>query len=100
MWGEYYKLRKEVKELVVAKKLKVWNEVVEKVNTDFEGNRKMFWSFVSKKTRGKKSHISSLKSEAGSSITSVKGKLEILHKHYQKLGRVSVDGDFDEDWKQ
>ena len=100
LWGEYCKLRKEVRELVVAKKLKVWNEVVEKVNTDFEGNRKMFWSFVSKKTRGKKSSISSLKSEAGSSITSVKGKLEILHKHYQKLGRVSVDGDFDEDWKQ
>ena len=54
MWGEYCKLRKKVKELVVAKKLKVWNEVVEKVNTDFEGNRKMFWSFVNKKTRGKK----------------------------------------------
>lgn len=32
LWGEYCKLRKEVKELVVAKKLKVWNEVLEKVN--------------------------------------------------------------------
>ena len=30
LWGEYCKLRKELKELVVAKKLKVWNEVVEK----------------------------------------------------------------------
>ena len=100
LWGEYCKLRKEVKELVVAKKLKVWNEVLEKVNTDFEGNRKMFWSFVGKKTRGKKSHISSLKSETGASITSVKGKLEILQKHYQKLGKVSVDSDFDEDWRQ
>ena len=43
---------------------KVWNEVVDKVNTNFEGNRKIFWSFVGRKTRGKKSTISSLKNEA------------------------------------
>ena len=45
----------KVKDLAIAKKLKVWNEVVEKVNTDFEGNRKIhvFWSFVGRKTRGK-----------------------------------------------
>ena len=74
--------------------------MVEKVNTDFEGNRKMFWSFVGRKTKGKKSSISSLRNEAGVSITSVKGKLEVLQKHYQRLGRVSVDSDFDDGWKQ
>ena len=100
LWDEYCRLRKEVKHLVIDKKLKVWNEVVDKVNTDFEGNRKIFWSFVGRKTRGKKSTISSLKNEAGASMTSVKGKLDILRKHYQKLGQVSVDGNFDEDWKQ
>ena len=68
LWSDYCRLRKEVKDLVIAKKLKVWNEVVEKVNTDFEGNRKIFWSFVGRKTRGKKSNISSLKNEAGASI--------------------------------
>ena len=100
LWDEYCRLRKEVKHLVIDKKLKVWNEVVDKVNTDFEGNRKIFWSFVGRKTRGKKSTISSLKNEAGASMTSVKGKLDILRKHYQKLGKVSVDRNFDEDWKQ
>ena len=30
------------------------------------------------------------------SVTSTKGKLEV---HYQHLGRVSVDSDFDDDWK-
>ena len=37
---EYCRLHKEVKHLFIDKKLKVWNEVVDKVNTDFEGNRK------------------------------------------------------------
>ena len=34
------------------------------------------------------------------SVTSTKGKLEVLQKHYQHLGRVSVDSDFDDDWKE
>ena len=66
--------------------------MVEKINTDFEANRKIFWSFVGRNTRC----ISALKSEAGASMKSVKGKLDILRKHYQKLG---VDSNFD-DWKQ
>ena len=51
LWNEYCRLCKEVKRLVIDKKLKVWNEVVDKVNTDFEGNRKIFWSFVGKNKR-------------------------------------------------
>ena len=33
-------------------------------------------------------------------MTSVMGKLDILRKHYQKLGKISVDNNFDGDWKQ
>ena len=40
LWDEYCRLRKEVKELVREKKLNIWREVVEKVNTDFDGIRK------------------------------------------------------------
>ena len=40
-----------------------------------------------------------MKSVEGVSVTSTKGKLGVLQKHYQHLGRVSVDSDFDEDWK-
>ena len=32
-WEEYYRLRKEVKQFVVKKKLIIWNEVVEKANS-------------------------------------------------------------------
>ena len=39
LWDEYCRLRKEVKR---EKKLSIWNEVVEKVNADFEGSRKEF----------------------------------------------------------
>ena len=37
LWDEYCRLRKEVKQLVIEKKLNIWNE---KVNTDFDENRK------------------------------------------------------------
>ena len=33
------------------------------------------------------------------SVTSTKGKLKVLQKHYHHLGRISVDSDFDDDWK-
>ena len=36
-------VRKEVKQLVIEKKLNIWNELVEKVNTDFNENRKEFY---------------------------------------------------------
>ena len=34
-----------------------WNELVEKVNTDFDENRKQFRAFVGRKTKGKKYHL-------------------------------------------
>ena len=41
-----------------------------------------------------------MKGVEGVSVTSTKGKLEVLQKHYQHLGRASVDSDFDDDWKE
>ena len=41
-----------------------------------------------------------MKGVEGVSVTSTKGKLEVLQKHYKHLGRVSVDSDFDDDWKE
>ena len=42
LWDEYCRLHKEVEEAVREKKLSIWNEVVEKVNADFEGSRRSF----------------------------------------------------------
>ena len=42
LWDEYYRLYKEVKEAVREKKL---NEVVEK-------DRKEFWAFIGRRTKG------------------------------------------------
>ena len=46
LWDEYCRLHGEVKELVMEKKLTIWNELVEKVNIniDFDGSRKEFWA--------------------------------------------------------
>ena len=90
LWDEYCRLRKEVKEAVREKKLIIWNEVVEKVNADFEGSRKEFWAFVGRRTKGKYKNITSLKSKAGVSVSSTQGKLEVLRRHYEELGKVSV----------
>ena len=67
-------MRKEVKQLVIKKKLDMWNNnfIVEKANQDFEGNKKQFWSFVGRRTKCKNKTISSLKSEAGISVSAPK----------------------------
>ena len=44
-----------VKQLVIEKKLDMWNNIVhvEKANQEFEGNKKQFWSFVGRRTKCK-----------------------------------------------
>ena len=89
LWEEYYRLRKEVKQLVVEEKLNIWNEVA---NSDFEGNRKEFWAFVGRRRKG---GISVLRNDAGVSVSSTKGKLQ---SHYERLGSSSVEAAFDDVW--
>ena len=89
-----------MKNLVVQKKLEVWNEVVERANSDFEGNRKEFWAFVCRRTKGKRKGITALRNSSGVSVNSTKGKLEVLKRHYQQLGTCSVDTAFDDSWKE
>ena len=90
-----------MKELVREEKLTIWREVVEKANTDLDGSKKEFSAFVGRRTKGKrKKNIPSLKSEAGVSVTSTRGKLEVLQRHYEQLGKPSLDSNFDAEWKE
>ena len=57
------------------KKLDSWNEVIEKVHKE---NRKEFWAFVGKTSKGSRKGIASLRSTSGSCVTSTKGKLEVF----------------------
>ena len=63
--------------MVRKKKTDIWNDVVEKVNTDYKKSRKEFWAFVSRRSKGKKKTISSLRSDKGVSVTSTWGKLRV-----------------------
>ena len=94
-WGEYYKLRSKIKELVRKKKLDIWNEVIDEANKDFYENRKEFWEFVGRTSKGNRKGIVSLKSTSGSCVTSAKGKLEVLHtvaeRDTSKLGFCKLD---------
>ena len=63
-----------MKQLVIDKKLNMWNNIIEKANQDLEGNKKQFWSFVGRRTKCKNKTISSMKSEAGISVLSTKGR--------------------------
>ena len=60
----------------MEKKLNVWNGVVEKANADFEANKKEFWSFVGRRTKGRKGGVEALRNDSGVSVTSTKGKLK------------------------
>ena len=70
------------------------------MNTDFDENRKEFWAFVGRKSKGKKKNIASLNTDTGLSLASTRGKLEVLQRHYQLLSKMSVDSVFDADWKE
>ena len=67
---------------------------------DFEANKKEFWSFVGRRTKGRKGGVEALRNDSGVSVTSTKGKLKVLQSHYQRLGSCSVDDAFDGNWKQ
>ena len=90
---------KEVKQLVTEKKLQIWNEVVHKPNSEYDGSKKEFWAFVGRRTKGKKG-ILAVRNSAGVSVTSTKGTLEVLKMHYRNLGLCSVDSAFDDSWKE
>ena len=61
----------EIKELV-RKKIDSWNEVIDKANKDFYENRKEFWAFVGRTSKGNRKSIVSLKSTSGSCVTSTR----------------------------
>ena len=50
--------------------------------------------------KGKYKNSTLLNSKAGVSVTSMQGKLEVLWRHYEGLGTVSVDDNFEVDWKE
>ena len=93
-WGEYYK---KSKNWCVRRNLDSWNEVIDKADKE---NRKEFWAFVGRTSKGNRKGIVSLKSTSGSCVTSAKGKLEVLQEHYERLGTASVDDQFDDSWKE
>ena len=65
------------------KKLQTWNEV--------RAIRKSFGHFVGRRTKVKNMGIVAVRNSTGVSVTSTKGKLEVLKTHYRHLGSYSVD---------
>ena len=57
-----------------GEKVHIWNGVVEKANADFEANKKEFWSFVGRRTKGRKGGVEALRNDSGVSVTSTKGR--------------------------
>ena len=55
-------LCREVKNLVIEKKLNMCNEVLDKANSDYDGN---IWTFVGRRMKGRKWAISALRNNAG-----------------------------------
>ena len=75
--------------------------MVKKVNADLKGvgrNSGLLW--VGKQKVSIYKNIASLKNKAAVSVTSTQGKLEILRRYYEGLGKVSVDENFEAAWKE
>ncbi len=85
-WEDYCKLRKEVKDLIRKKKIDIWNEIVENVNTDYEESRKEFWAFVGRRTKSKKKAIGSLRSDKGYRLVAP----GVSYKFYKSIMRLWV----------
>ena len=47
-----------------------------------------------------KKYIPSMKSEVWVSVTSTRCNLEVLQRHYQQLGKLNLDTNFDAEWKE
>ena len=67
-----------------------WNYVIEKANKDFYVT---FCTFVGRTSKDSCKRIASLRSTSDSCVTSTKGKLEVVHEHYERLGMRPVDDD-------
>ena len=93
---------------LVNEVLREWESIVNRVAKREVGDKMIvcgraarWWDIeINRRTKGWKENITSLKSDAGVSVTSTRGKLEVLQKHYQHLGKISVDSDFDANWKE
>ena len=66
------------------------------MNSGFEGSRKEFWTldFCGEEIKKKETKYGIFEKEAGVSVK------RIGWKHYKRLGKVSVNTDFEEDWKE
>ena len=74
--------------------------MIEKANKDVYKNRKEFWAFVGRTSKGSCKGIASLRSTSGSCVTSTKEELEVLCELYERLGTASVDDQLDDSWKE
>ena len=61
------------------------NELDEKESAGVDKIKKNLWTFVGSKTKGKNKNITSLTSDTGLSLTSKRGKLEMLQNYYQRV---------------
>ena len=84
MWDEYCRLRKEVKEAGSSVYGMRWlRKSMQTFGLLSVGEQKVSTNFIEEQ-----------------SWSSTQGKLEVLRRHCEELGKVSVDDNFETDWKE
>ena len=85
-WNEYFKIRKELKQIIRDKRKICKEEVINDVNSDYRKNIKAFWEFVNGSIKSSaKSKCETLTDDSGISFSSHTGKVKILKSHYKNL---------------
>jgi hypothetical protein len=93
-WKLYSEARKHCKSLVTAKKQKSWEEVMSKVSSSFEDNKKLFWATVKGLSGGSKASAAKVvKDVDGKPHYSLEGRKKVTADFYEALGAIDDSSD-------
>ena len=103
-WEEYAEARHAVKKMVEKKKKGVWEDVVRKPNEDFDGGMKQMRLGIQGNIRNRAgkidNEIATPRAQNGNTVSSSKGKREVLVEHYRKLGTPKPNAKFDAEFEK
>jgi hypothetical protein len=86
-WKLYYKLRKEVRDLIKSKKRKLWDDLSCKVEEDFENNKKLFWSEVRNFYKPRHKKFDGVYNSNGKIVFDNSSVLQVWRDHFEKLSK-------------
>ena len=103
VWRCYKELRKEVKARIWEEKKKACRDFEEKVESNFEENKKLFWGMTRRMVgKKRKERLPAVQNENGELIGDGVGQRKIFAKYFESLGKENEGRDvrFNEEFRK